>query len=731
MAKLKFNRVRYGVVIVFVVGLGGCGVSPSNHVRYGEDPRYEDKNVAYRTTYYFRVFDYCRGSSNDMYSAIPATDSLYRFKMTGKSKTFFNDIRFESGTLKSWQIDPFGARVEYDENLGRHRFVSVEETEQLAKQKQAWKDYERIRKEYIQLKNEQVSTATLAEIPKITPSLALALKKSDSIKNDKLSNNIGTGIDAVIASNAKWVNEFKTEFTSLAKQQLALHTEASNEALAAALKDQVLQWFTKDVVKQLVESINASNQPLFAKMGKKDDAQLDAWQDYVLNFIPADKIDYSTAPDEIGLAEFDNSELASNFIDAKAGIKTQWIAAITTPDFEHSLIDKSNNDKVVRAENLLKSYLAKYEELLNNKEIKEVAEFEEAMGEVADAEADKQKDQEKLENATAKVDAAEEGKQVAQQKLDDTAANADATETEKQTAQQDLDTAIEAVNSAEADKQTAQEGLDAATKAADDAEAKKENKEDARDQAVAKELNTWFKQELIAFVKTVLSSPVNLAQNINELPEVTSYDVGGDNLLVTANTSNILDRLAADLETITNTAERQIFAAEHEFASTLTVLSAAMDAKLREATGVSGVSRNDLDSLKTAGASPEAINCKQVNTRKGFQILGPEGWRTFNPDDRLIMAMYSDNKPITEVLKQVSEKVVEAQQDTQGQLLNLTKAELRLSHAKNTMQAQRNAVEEADNASSKAQVCQLITQMATALDASTTDLSEAGVSCDD
>ena len=60
------------------------------------------------------------------------TDSLYRFRLTGKAHSLFNRVRFESGTLSKWEIDPFGAAVEYDPDIGRFRFVSQKETNQLA-----------------------------------------------------------------------------------------------------------------------------------------------------------------------------------------------------------------------------------------------------------------------------------------------------------------------------------------------------------------------------------------------------------------------------------------------------------------------------------------------------------------------------------------------------------------------------------------------------------------------
>lgn len=87
----------------------------------------------FRTTYYFRTFDYCvaRELKNGKFKnvVVPLTDSLYRFRMTGKSNSLLSDVKFESGTLRAWEIDPFGARVEYDPELRRHRVISPREAD--------------------------------------------------------------------------------------------------------------------------------------------------------------------------------------------------------------------------------------------------------------------------------------------------------------------------------------------------------------------------------------------------------------------------------------------------------------------------------------------------------------------------------------------------------------------------------------------------------------------------
>ncbi|WP_235530475.1 hypothetical protein [Sphingomonas sp. Leaf62] len=99
------------------------------HVTRGTDPKYVDTNVRFRTTYYFRVFDFCwsadtavgSGSGAPRYrSIIPQTDTLYRYRMTGKASALGSNIKFESGVLNEKDIDPFGADVVYNGDVNRY-----------------------------------------------------------------------------------------------------------------------------------------------------------------------------------------------------------------------------------------------------------------------------------------------------------------------------------------------------------------------------------------------------------------------------------------------------------------------------------------------------------------------------------------------------------------------------------------------------------------------------------
>jgi len=128
------------LIVAVMAILSGCAGTNAMHVTKGLSPKYSDDKVVFQTTYFFRVFDYCArtaGALNDKsqdYAVIPQTDALYRYRMTGKANALASHIRFESGVLKSYEIDPFGVQVEYDKSGGGFRPVSPQEVDARAAQ---------------------------------------------------------------------------------------------------------------------------------------------------------------------------------------------------------------------------------------------------------------------------------------------------------------------------------------------------------------------------------------------------------------------------------------------------------------------------------------------------------------------------------------------------------------------------------------------------------------------
>lgn len=59
--------------------------------------------------------------------------------------------------------------------------------------------------------------------------------------------------------------------------------------------------------------------------------------------------------------------------------------------------------------------------------------------------------------------------------------------------------------------------------------------------------------------------------------------------------------------------------------------------------------------------------------RRGFQIMGPEGMRPFDQDQRLILAMHSSAKPLIETLSEYSGRLLTPQVNPAEQLLPLAR----------------------------------------------------------
>ncbi|MFN3075612.1 MAG: hypothetical protein ABT940_01795 [Alphaproteobacteria bacterium] len=80
------------------------------------------------------------------------------------------------------------------------------------------------------------------------------------------------------------------------------------------------------------------------------------------------------------------------------------------------------------------------------------------------------------------------------------------------------------------------------------------------------------------------------------------------------------------------------------------------------------------------GASTSGTDCQKA--RRGFQVLGPEGWRTFNQNERLLMAMAVDSKPLIGVLQKISSSVTDNRAGMPAVYQGLAKERVALSGAK-------------------------------------------------
>lgn len=151
--------------MILSLTLAGCwgDVGNSFKIDSGVEPRYQDRDVRFRTTYYFRVFDICDVLDEDRrmldYAPVGNTftkrvkgrykilnDSLYRFRMTGKASAAFQDIVFESGTLRAEQIDPFGSSIDFDEKTRKFQLRSASDNREIQQRSDVHAEVERLLK---------------------------------------------------------------------------------------------------------------------------------------------------------------------------------------------------------------------------------------------------------------------------------------------------------------------------------------------------------------------------------------------------------------------------------------------------------------------------------------------------------------------------------------------------------------------------------------------------------
>lgn len=164
----KFILGTIAIVATFLVS--DCEAPQHTKVRRGLDPENQDTDVRFRTKYYFRIFDACArpsvGESTKSFgiqapfaeapgqNARIITDSLYRFRMTGKANALANKIRFESGTLRKEEIDPFGATISFKQTAGQPRFRSRAATEALARREDAERNLEKLLRIYTNIEDQ-------------------------------------------------------------------------------------------------------------------------------------------------------------------------------------------------------------------------------------------------------------------------------------------------------------------------------------------------------------------------------------------------------------------------------------------------------------------------------------------------------------------------------------------------------------------------------------------------
>ena len=157
--------------LVLLAAISACGLPSAMHVTRGIDPRYINDDVRFRTTYYFRTFDFCWDADVKLQQLnsdkageilyrkiIPQTDTLYRYRMTGKADSTTTKVRFESGTLRKEEIAPFGKQIVFSE-AGNGFYVRDmaevrADAEQEKREATVWRKIDRLKMLHAQLKND-------------------------------------------------------------------------------------------------------------------------------------------------------------------------------------------------------------------------------------------------------------------------------------------------------------------------------------------------------------------------------------------------------------------------------------------------------------------------------------------------------------------------------------------------------------------------------------------------
>lgn len=173
-------------------------------VETGTYPQHVDKDVRFRTTYYFRVFDYCWNKYSGQQATIPQTDTLYRYRMTGKAHSLLSQVKFESGVLDAADIDPFGTDVVYDSNITGFRVRTAEEARQESREAEdargaektdaareaaragAWARYIMLRAEY----DKVAKTATPEVKTGLQSAMDAALKDFNAVSDPEIEKKI-------------------------------------------------------------------------------------------------------------------------------------------------------------------------------------------------------------------------------------------------------------------------------------------------------------------------------------------------------------------------------------------------------------------------------------------------------------------------------------------------------------------------------------------------------------
>ncbi|MBI3497355.1 MAG: hypothetical protein HY058_08630 [Proteobacteria bacterium] len=593
-------------------------------VTKGLDPWNEDKDVRFRTTYYFRVFDVCelvdRNSSIDpgQNAIFPVKtnqqlqllkDSIYRFRMTGQASSLFNRVHFESGTLKAAEIDPFGATIAQDDRNGQLYFKSRDQVEEEAR-------------ETAQLKRLKELRTLLGEVKD---------GDKDPIYPDLLGlvrgqiREIGGGPQPPAAVGTS--NEIATLAADAFQAGLGAVTDYET------LRAPTLADFTPDP-KEPTPRASSAIRGDRGNLPTKADGTTLGLRNALDTVGPA----VSDAAMALRLAGFAADKAQSQLTEAKTKLaKAKEEAA----KGQAALANVQQNTATLSAtEKTVQDSLTSFN-----------ADKAKADQDAATTAAD-------VATATAALASAQMERDIANGALVAALAAAPQVANDISIARQRLATAEEKLKAAKS-------ALDATTAKQKGALAKQQSAMDNKATAT----------------KTLAAANANSGKAAASVAALVAVQTPLDNAVLAAdadvkNWQGRIDGTVAAPGIVR--LQGQITVAERE--------ARAMRDKIVQMTKAT-LDRGAVSALvDTATASSE--DCPRGSTKKrGFQVLGPEGVRTFNQDERLVMAMSSDAKPLISVLKDLSSRVLDQKANASDQLLPIATERLHISEAQRALDA--------------------------------------------
>ena len=238
---MRFHQLRTSVALFSLVLGTACSVPNHMHVTEGVAPQNVDLNVRFRTTYYFRVFDFCWQADLPVEGGvsyrdiIPATDTIYRYRMTGKASALGSQIKFESGTINADQIDPFGSDVVYDRDAGGYIHRTQEEAKQEAKDARSARDASAARtaalERYQHLAELYAAVAAREVVAPVAPATSSPEEVAQKAEMATIATAMGNALSAYIGTTIAPLNSADHDtLVAMAKSLEAIETDVAKLA---------------------------------------------------------------------------------------------------------------------------------------------------------------------------------------------------------------------------------------------------------------------------------------------------------------------------------------------------------------------------------------------------------------------------------------------------------------------------------------------------------------------